>query len=173
MTDREIKLLSDYVAWVRFRRPIQQDAQVNDDTLEYVAEVIERILKTNPKPVGRPKNPDRMWACYFYATYADSKTPHLPQHSEPGGAFYIVGKRLSISAKTVESHIRKARQTLETNEGIDSWKNWLDRNVYGPKGLKAVYFGADSPESRAEQARRDAAGLVKRRYTVSEKIDPE
>lgn len=122
------------------------------------------------EPVGRPRKPDTMWECYWLTNFAAADKPHLPQHKDvaSGGVYAVVGARLNLSAGAVEFHATNAREMLDTDEGKAEFRDWLAKNVYGPKGLAVALFEAGSPESNAERARRDAAG-VKNRYTKAER----
>jgi hypothetical protein len=173
--------LRDFLRWVRERSLSQQNAQIDDETLEFVTQGIERFLDNKtpwPKRRGNKPKRDRMWTCYWLTSFAGRDTPHLPQHSEEGGAFWIVGKSLNISPKTVESHVRKARVAIETLEGKEEFKRWLSEYRY--KGGPVFLYSADHPAAMAERKLRDSSG-VGNRYTkadrkrrenaVSEEID--
>jgi hypothetical protein len=100
--------LEDFVCWVRKRRAHQQDAWVDDQTLEYVTQGVERFLEgKSPWPKSRGNKPKRdiMWECYWLTNFAESDSPHLPQHSEKGGAFWVVGERLKISPHPQRSKV--------------------------------------------------------------------
>lgn len=120
------------------------------------------------EPVGRKRKPDTMWECYWLTNFAAADKPHLPQHKDIKGAYAVVGARLNLSASAVEFHATNAREMLDTDEGKAEFRDWLAKNVYGPKGLAVALFEAGSPESNTERARRDAAG-VKNRYTKAER----
>lgn len=176
--DNPLLRLEDFVAWVRKRRPHQENAWIDEATLEYVVQGVERFLdgKKNPwpKPKGNKAKRDVMWACYYHTNFADADKPHLPQHTEPGGAFAIVGERFNFSGKNAETHASNARKLLDTEAGRRDFLLWLNENVYGPKGLAAVLYGPDRPESETERKRRDVAGVGKRKPgAVSGEIDPE
>lgn len=162
-------LLQDFVAWVRKRRPIQQGAWVDEKTLECVAQGIERFLDGQnpwPKSRGTKAKRDVMWECYFLTNFAEGDRPHMPQHTEEGGAFRVVGDRLNISAKTVESHTSKARKLLDTEAGRSEFMSWLSKYRYG--GGSVALFSPEHPLAEAERKRRDATG-VGNRYTKAER----
>lgn len=166
-TDKHI-LLKDFVAWVRRRRTIQQDAWVDEQTLEYVTQGIERFLDGKnpwPKSRGTKAKRDVMWECYFLTNFAERDSPHMPQHTEEGGAFTVVGDRLNISAKTVESHTSKARKLLDTETGRSEFMSWLSKYRYG--GGSVALFPPEHSLAEAERKRRDATG-VGNRYTKAE-----
>jgi Bacterial regulatory proteins, luxR family len=66
-----------------------------------------------------------MWKCYHLTSFPVGKDgPHLPQHCDDGGAYKVVGDRLSISPKTVEYHASRARKRLNTAEGVQEYQEW-------------------------------------------------
>lgn len=168
--DDTVSSLQKFVAWVRERGSIQQDALVDEKMLECVAQGVERFLDSKnpwPKARGNKPKPDVMWACYWGVNFADRTAPHMPQHKEHGGAYVIVGERLNLSASDVETHVRNARMLLDSGEGNSDFLHWLNENVYGPKGLTAALFAPGHPLAESEQKLRDVAG-VKTRYTKAE-----
>lgn len=152
--DDEYINLRDFLAWMQTRRAHSKDAWVSDETLEYVAQGIERFLDgaNNPWPKkrGNKRNPSKMWECFHLATMAEGAEPFMTQHSEPGGAYYIVGERLKISPKTVESHVRNARIRFETHEGKMEYAKWIRET----KGMCTHFYSKGSPEAQAGAARR-------------------
>ena len=88
-------LLRDFVAWVRVRRPLDENpsgAWVSEETLDFVTQGVERFLESEvpwtmppemkPKKRGRPASPDTpdlMWKCYYMACVVDEDTEFLPQ----------------------------------------------------------------------------------------------
>jgi hypothetical protein len=176
--DDSLLRLQDFVWWVRKRRSLQQDAWVDEQTLEYVTQGVERFLegKKNPWPKrqGNKSKRDIMWKCYWLTQFAERDSAHLPQHSEEGGAFEIVGQRLNLSAKTVESHTCKAKTLVNTREGVQEFQEWLTK--YKDNGLRYLLFPKDHPSAIAESERRDAAGVgrrKRRKIVVSEQIHPK
>lgn len=153
-TDDPHLLLRDFVAWVRRRRTIQRDAWLDEKTLEYVTQGIERFLEGKnpwPKPQGNKPTKDKMWECYYLTQFAEGDTPHMPQHTEERGAFTVVGDRLNISAKTVESHVRKARALVATEAGRIDFMHWISKI----KGATFVrHCPADHPEALAMSGKR-------------------
>lgn len=162
-------LLRDFVAWVRIRRQIDENAWVDEKTLEVVTQGIERFLAGNnpwPKSRGNKSKPDVMWKCYWLVNFAEKDNPHLPQHTLDGGAFSIVGERLHISEKTVESHVRKARKLMDTEDGRAEFLRWVSKE----KNATCVsYIPAGNPLAVAEQNRRESAGIRNRKRRA--KID--
>ena len=177
--DDPFVLLKDFVYWVRLRRPLceaARDAWVSGLTLEYVTQGIERFLdgKKNPWPKrqGNRAKRDLMWESYWLSGFAEKDSPHLPQHSEEGGAFTVVGERLKISAKTVETHTRNARTLLSTKEGVREFQEWL--TAYRNNRLSYLLFPANHPRATAERERREAAGVgtrKRRKIVISGEID--
>lgn len=165
-SDDTLLRLQDFVAWARVRRPLQQDAWIDEKTVECVALGIERFLdgKKNPWPKmqGNKPKPDVMWECYWLTNFADRNAPHMPQHKEQGGAYVIVGERLNLSAGAVETHVRNARKLLDAGEGERDFLRWLNENVYGQKGLTAALFAPGDPLGESERKLRDAAGVKTR-----------
>ncbi len=156
MDDKEHIKLKDFLAWVRVRRAYSKDASVDDETLDFVAQGVERFLSGEknpwPKKRGNKRAPEKVWECYHLAATAKGDAKFLPQHKEPGGAFYIVGEKLSCSPSTVESHVRQALRLLETYEGKMEYAAWLRKE----KGCTRVdFYPKDSPEALAEKARRE------------------
>jgi hypothetical protein len=183
-TDDPINKLWDFVCWMRKRRPLHEnpsEAWVSEKTLEYVAQGVERFLEGKnpwPKPRGRKPERDTMWKCYWLTSFPEKAGDFLPQHSEEGGAFQIVGKRLNLSPKTVESHTSKARKLLNTRKGVQEFGEWLTN--YKGNGLSYVIFPANHPSAIAERERLAAAGLrtgytkagrKRRSDGISDKID--
>jgi hypothetical protein len=178
--DDQFNLLDDFVCWVRKRRPFSEDARdawVSEQTLECVARGVERFLdgkKPWLRSRGRKPDPDTMWECYWLTNFAEKDSPHLPQHTETGGAFTIVGVRLNLSAKAVESHTRKAKELLKTREGVQKFNEWL--TAYKNNGLIYNLRPANHPSAIAERERREASGVGKRKRrknVLSCEIDPK
>lgn len=162
-------LLWDFVYWVQFRRPHNDSTPVDEKMLEYVAQGVQLFLDGKnpwPKPRGNKSKPHITWECYWLTNFAERDKAHLPQHHEEGGAYWIVGERLNLSPKTVESHVRKARKQLETLEGRAEFMRWLSDYRY--KGGHVLLLSADHPLAVAERKRRDASG-VGNRYTKTER----
>jgi hypothetical protein len=182
--DDPLNLLWDFVYWVRKRRPLHEnarDAWVSGETLEYVTQGVERFLEGKnpwPKPPGRKPESDMMWKCYWLTNFPEKAGAFLPQHSEEGGAFQIVGERLNLSPKTVESHASKARKLLNTKKGVQEFQDWLTK--YKDNGLSYVTYPANHPSAIAEREQQAAAGLrtgytkagrKRRSDGISDKID--
>jgi hypothetical protein len=162
---------------MRKRRPHRRNAWVSEKTLEYILQGVERFLDGKnpwPKPRGNKRKPDTMWECYWLTNFAEKDDPHLPQHTEKNGAFWIVGKRLKISPKTVESHTRKARKLLNTVEGIQEFQEWLTK--YKNNGLIYLLLPVNHPSTIAERELQKAAGVGKRKrgkVVIAGEIDPK
>ena len=103
-----------------------------------------------------------MWECYYLTNFAaDGDSPHLPQHTEEGGAYQVVGDRLRISPKTVLYHTTNAKKRLDTVKGVREFQDWLTK--YKANGLHYILFPAHHPSSIAERERREAAGVGRRK----------
>lgn len=152
--------LEDFVAWVRIRRPIAKDASIDEKTLEYVTKGIEAFLADQspwPKKRGAKSNKDKMWECYYLTQFAEGDDPHLPRHKsatkdgKSDGGYVLIGKRLRISASTVETHVATARRLFSTQEGRIDFLKWFAKY----KGANAVtYTPANHHDSIDERGRR-------------------
>lgn len=134
------KLLRDFVYWMRKRRALYADARdawVSEETLECVAQGVERFLEGG-KPWPRSQRRGRrsetytMWLCYQMAYVVPSVggeyLPFLPQHKgSEAGAYCIVGERLNLSPDAVESRVRNARKQLKTTQGEREYHVWLNQ----------------------------------------------
>jgi hypothetical protein len=128
--DQDIKL-RDFVSWVRRRRIIRLDAPINDETIEYVAQGIERFLDGKnpwPQPRGNKTNPSLTWEPYWMVNF-DPVYAHLhkKRHTESGGLYAVVGEALRKDAKTVETQVRNALNKLETEEGRTEFCEWVGK----------------------------------------------
>lgn len=160
-TEDEILRLKDFLAWVHRRRPIDKTAPVNEETLEFVAQGVERFLEGKnpwPKRQGNRAQPDKMWECYYLATYVEGDQPHLPRHKGDGGAFAIVGERLHLSPQTVESHCRNAAKKMETEDGRAEFLQWFAKYK---DATMVQWIPPGHPEAIAERQRREALGLMR------------
>jgi hypothetical protein len=136
--DDPFNLLRDFIYWMRKRRPLHEnprDAWVSEETLEYVAQGVERFLEGKnpwPKPRGRKAEPDMMWKCYYLTCVVDEHTEFPPRHFAESrknklGIYTEVGERLGLSGQDIERHARNARKQLETPKGTQEYQDWLDQ----------------------------------------------
>jgi hypothetical protein len=150
MTFDHHKLL-DFVAWVKFRRHQKQFTQIDDETLEYVAQGVERFLDGKPPwPKQRGNKPKRalMWECFYLTFFGTGGKPPLPQHIEEGGAYAVVGGQLGLSPSAVAKHARNARKIYETPEGKEEFLRFL---AYEYGWFHAQLIPADHPMAIAER----------------------
>lgn len=128
--------LKEFVTWVRTRRQLLQNpnAPVDEDTLEYVVQGIERFLEGKKPwslPRGNKSRPDIMWKVFYLAHFTGKSDPYKQlrgkRHTEEGGLYEAIGNDLHITAKAVESHERKAKRLCDTQEGQIEFAQWLCR----------------------------------------------
>lgn len=147
--NQNIKKLHDFVAWVRHRKPVMSDAPINDETIEYVTQGIERFIEGKspwPKTQGNKSIPDRTWEAYWLVNFDEAyKSLHKKRHTEPGGLYAAVGKTLHKVPKAIESQVRKAQEKLRTVEGKIEFCSWLAKK----KKLNVVSY-TPAPNKKAK-----------------------
>lgn len=124
--------LRDFVAWVRWRRAIRPDAWIDQESLEFVTQGIERFLDGQnpwPKVRGNKAKPELMWRIFWYCHWDSSHFSPLltKRHKDVNGLYQAVGDELNLSADAVESSYRKAVKTFKTPAGKIQFSSWLSK----------------------------------------------
>ncbi|MBS0586860.1 MAG: hypothetical protein JSS37_02650 [Proteobacteria bacterium] len=159
--------LEDFIMQVR----ATPDAEIDKETLKYVAQIIETLLNGKnhfPKKRGNQPKRDSMWRCYWLTNFTGPETPHLPLHCNEGGVYYIVGDLLKKSPNTVESHARNARELMDTPEGRREFEHWQYRCRNGGRFVPVLPH--DHPSTIAELERREKAGIPTRFTRKAKKL---